>query len=506
MYELRRHSLRGIGPVLSLAVAGGAGLVSGCGSQNSSTSGDQTALSRAAVTIDTTAEYMLVNDASGLCLDDQSGSTRSASAVDQASCGANNNTLWQFHQMATGIYQIVNKTSGMCLAQSGKTTTFPLSQFSSGSLNCGEPTSNNLRWTVKDVGNGYVNVVSQTSGMCATNPSGSTTAGTVLQQMACVSGNTSMMWKLVGGSSSSAPNAGADAGARADAGSSSGGPLVWTNRYDVGRSGSQTAETLLTPATVSGGKFGRLFSLTVDGTIQAQPLYAPNVTIGGTVHDVVFVATEHDSVYAFDADAVGPPLWSISLGMAVPYAGAPWTCRDLIPESGISATPVLDATTGTLYVLAETLEGDGYHRKLHALDWATGKEQTTINGTTVTSPVEIAPPQPEWTAPPANHFSRVGLLLDHGTIYSAYSSHCDQPGPWYGWVVANDALTLKMQGSFEGGKYGGIWQSGQGLTTDGNGGIYFVSGTGSAGGGGVCNATNLCQTVGRLHLDATQPD
>jgi hypothetical protein len=205
-------------------------------------------------------------------------------------------------------------------------------------------------------------------------------------------------------------------------------------------------------------------------------------------------------VYAFDADTLGSPLWQVSLGPSAPTAGAPWTCLDLTPESGISATPVLDITTGTLYVLAETLESGSYHRKLHALNWLTGNEQTTINGMSVTSPVEIAPPQADWTTAPANHFSRVGLLLDHGTVYSAYSSHCDAPGPWYGWVVANNATSLQMTGSYEAGKYGGIWQSGQGLSTDGSGSVFFVAGTGSAAKSGGCTSTNLCQAVGRLQL------
>jgi outer membrane protein assembly factor BamB len=262
----------------------------------------------------------------------------------------------------------------------------------------------------------------------------------------------------------------------------------------VGRTGSQTYETQLSPATVSGGHFGRVFTATVDGTIQAQPLYAPGVMIQGAAHNVVFVATENDSVYALDADT-GSQYWTVSLGMAAPFVGSPWTCKDLIPESGISATPVLDATAGILYVLAETLEGGVYHHKLHALDWATGSESKTA--------VEIAPPQPEWTAPPANHFSRAGLLLDRGTVFAAFSSHCDQPAPWYGWVVAYDASSLALQGSFETGKYGGIWQSGQGLSTDGNGGVFFVAGVGSAAGTTGCNATNLCQTVGRLTLGSS---
>jgi hypothetical protein len=264
--------------------------------------------------------------------------------------------------------------------------------------------------------------------------------------------------------------------------------VVSTNRYDVGRSGSQMNETQLTPATVSGGKFGALFVDNVDGTVQAQPLYASNVMVGGAMHNVVFVATEHDSVYAFDADTAGMPLWQVSLGSPSVSTGAPWTCKDLIPMAGVSSTPVLDVASGTLYVLAETNDAGTYHWRLHALDWTTGKDKVPA--------ADIAPSDSQWTSAP-NHHSRVGLLLDHGTVYGAFSSHCDSPAPWYGWVVAYDAATLAAKGSFRTGQRGGIWQSGQGLSTDGNGNIFFVAGVGS---GAACNAGNLCQTVGRLTL------
>jgi hypothetical protein len=259
------------------------------------------------------------------------------------------------------------------------------------------------------------------------------------------------------------------------------------------------SETQLTPATVGGGKFHLLFNLAVDGTVQAQPLFMPGVMINGAPHNVLFVATEHDSVYAFDADGGGSPLWTVSLGMPVPSGGGPypWACMDLVPESGISATPVLDPNAGILYIISETLEGNTYHHRLHALDVTTGKDKIMPSPGTTPGGKDITPPQPEWTAAPANHHSRVGLLLDQGTVYGAFSSHCDGPAPWYGWVVAYDAATLALKGSFKTGTRGGIWQSGMGLTTDGNGGIYFVTGTGST---AACSPTNICQAVGRLTL------
>jgi hypothetical protein len=158
---------------------------------------------------------------------------------------------------------------------------------------------------------------------------------------------------------------------------------------------------------------------------------------------------------------------------------------------------VLDVSSGTLYLIAETLEGNAYHHRIHALDWSTGQDKVMPGNGTTPGGVEITPPDSQWTTPPANHHSRVGLLLDHGTVYGAFSSHCDTPAPWYGWVVAYDAASLTLKGSFKTGTRGGIWQSGQGLTTDGNGNIYFVAGTGS---GQACSPNNFCQTVGHLTL------
>jgi outer membrane protein assembly factor BamB len=317
---------------------------------------------------------------------------------------------------------------------------------------------------------------------------------------------------------------------------------VWTSRYDNARTGSQTAETVLTPANVSQlDRFGLLFSRPVDGTIQAQPLYAPGLAINGATHNVVFVATENDSVYAFDADdpAQNAPLWKTSLGMPVPSDPSsadppPWNCADLIPISGISATPVIDAPSGTIYVIAETLEGGAHHHKLHALDWTNGAEKSG-------SPVDIAPTDGTIAFDPVFQFSRVGLLLDNGVVYSAFASHCDgarpmppapamdagavdagsleagateagapeagaadaaagpPPAPYYGWVLAHDARTLAPKGVFRTGLSGGIWQSGMGLSADGKGSVYFVSGVSKAAQAG-CSSTDLCQSVGQLTL------
>jgi hypothetical protein len=242
------------------------------------------------------------------------------------------------------------------------------------------------------------------------------------------------------------------------------------------------------------GSFGLLFSLPVDGTIQAQPLYAPGVMIGGAMHNVVFIATEHNTVYAYDAEdkMQTMPLWKASMGPSALFnPTTPWRCKDLIPESGVSATPVIDPARGTIYVHAQTLEGGAYHHKLHALDWTSGMERSG-------SPVEITPTGADWT--PTNHMSRVGLLLDNGVVYGAFASHCDlAPPPYHGWVVAYDAKSLVLKGTFETGVSGGIWQSGQGLSTDGNGNVFWVAGVSSPAQAN-CSATDLCQSVGSVSL------
>ncbi len=312
------------------------------------------------------------------------------------------------------------------------------------------------------------------------------------------------------GSGSSLPEAGATETGAQDAGAADSGATappsavaaVWTNRYDNARSGAALTETILTPATVGSGKFGLLFSLPVDGTVQAQPLYVPALTIQGKVHNTVFVASEHNTVYAYDADAAGPALWTASLGPAAPSNASIYGCLDLFPEVGVNATPVIDLATNTLYVLGKTLEGTARHQRLHALDLLSGAERSG-------SPVEIAPSAPGTGAgstggviafDPNVELSRPALLLEGGVVYAAFSSHCDVQLPYHGWVVGYDAKTLALRGAYvntPNGSQGGIWQSGMGLSSDGTG-VYFVSGNGTFDATGAHRDTGL--SVGRLTL------
>jgi outer membrane protein assembly factor BamB len=154
---------------------------------------------------------------------------------------------------------------------------------------------------------------------------------------------------------------------------------VTTYDYDNARTGQNTQETILTPANVNSAQFGKLFSVTVDGYVYAQPLYMANVqNIAGGTHNVLYVATEHDSVYAIDADN-GAVLWQQSfinpaLGIT-PLSSSDTACGDLVPEIGITSTPVIDPTTGTIYVLPRTKENGSYFQRLHALDIATHAEK-----------------------------------------------------------------------------------------------------------------------------------
>ncbi len=164
---------------------------------------------------------------------------------------------------------------------------------------------------------------------------------------------------------------------------------VPTWRYDLTHAGQNTSETALTPANVNESMFGKLFSQTVDGSVYAQPLYVPGLTMGdGLVHNVLFVATEHDSVYAFDADsntgANANPLWKITLLDGAHGAGAgattvpgadPGNQGDIGPEIGITGTPVIDPSTNTMYVVGKTKESGAYFHRLHAINILTGAEQ-----------------------------------------------------------------------------------------------------------------------------------
>jgi Abnormal spindle-like microcephaly-assoc'd, ASPM-SPD-2-Hydin len=266
---------------------------------------------------------------------------------------------------------------------------------------------------------------------------------------------------------------------------------TFTYRDDNFRTGQNLAETVLTPSTVNAKRFGLKFTDTVDGFIYAEPLYVPNVAIPSQgTHNVVYVVTENDSVYAFDADVAGPPLWQTSFidpanGItAVPSLDLGAGCTDLVPIIGITATPVIDSSTGTLFVVSKVKLGPGsYQQQLHALDIATGLEQpnspvtitASVPGTGETSVNGVV------TFDPLLQHDRAALTLANGVVYLTFASHCDVT-PYHGWILGYDETTLAqvvVYNDTPNGAQGGIWESGCGLGVDTNGDLITVTGNGT---------------------------
>jgi hypothetical protein len=266
-------------------------------------------------------------------------------------------------------------------------------------------------------------------------------------------------------------------------------PGTFTHHNDNLRTGQNTNEKVLTPAIVNQAQFGKLFSYTLDGIAFASPLYVATVSIPGKgVHNVVYVATEHDSVYAWDADGLSTtPLWKVSFlktGVTTVPCGDTGECGDIPTEIGITGTPVIDSVSGTLYVVAKTKEGTSYVQRLHALDITTGAEKFS-------GPVVIQASVPgsggdgsqggQTPFNPLHENQRPALVLANGNVYMGWASHGDQH-PWHGWVIGYSATNLQTQvAAFcvsPNGYGGGVWSSGGGLGADASGNIYFTTGNG----------------------------
>jgi hypothetical protein len=264
---------------------------------------------------------------------------------------------------------------------------------------------------------------------------------------------------------------------------------VLTYKADNARTGAYTHERVLTATNVK-TKFGRRVSYPVDSYIYAQPLYVPGVTIGGHKHNVVYVATQHDSVYAFDADAtsVGAPLWKKTL---LEPGEVPLPIKDIyglpdsspnIGEIGITGTPVIDTASGTLYLVTVAKAADKtYVQRLHAMNLATGSDRT-VDITATVPGVGESSANGVLSFDSFKERQRSALLLVNGMVYIAWASYLDKP-PFHGWILAYDAKTLKQKAVFNvtpNGKEGGIWSSGGGLasTADGSA-LYLTTGNGT---------------------------
>ena len=286
---------------------------------------------------------------------------------------------------------------------------------------------------------------------------------------------------------------------------------VTTAQYGNSRSGAATGETTLNPRNVSVGSFGKVGRFTVDGDVYAQPLYLPALDLAGGRTDVLFVATEHGSVYAFRASDPGsPPIWKTSFIdpsldiTTVSFRDA--RCPFIRPEIGITSTPVIDAAAGIIYVLMRSREptSSGDHRfvqRLHALNIRTGRDKVP--------PIEIRAAvrgaggdakNGMVAFDPLRENPRAALLLTHGVVYLAWASTCDV-NPYHGWVMAYDAKTLRQVGVFNAtpsGSDAGIWQGDAGLAADSAGNVYAVTGNGTFSEG--ASAANYGNTVLKLAL------
>ena len=257
---------------------------------------------------------------------------------------------------------------------------------------------------------------------------------------------------------------------------------VLTQKYDLNRSGVNLNEKTLNPQNINAKQFGMIFKVPVDGDVYTQPLYVSNLELPGLgFHNVMFVGTMHNSLYAIDAEN-GKILWKINLGTSIPVSDY-HRYKDICNEIGILSTPVIDLNTKTIYLVTGNKEANKKHvHRLHAIDIVTHEERSgspvlieaTAAGTGGESQNGVV------TYDAFHHLQRISLALDHGQIIFATGGHADDL-PYHGWLFAYDAATLKQTGVFlncPNGNGGGFWESGQAPAIDGQGNIFMSTGNG----------------------------
>jgi hypothetical protein len=284
---------------------------------------------------------------------------------------------------------------------------------------------------------------------------------------------------------------------------------VLTYHNNVSRDGTNTHEFALTTANVNKSTFGKLFSCQADGAIYAQPLWVPNLAIAGTPHNVIVVATQHESIYAFDADAAPcTTLWHVSLidsahggttgETSVPSWGTGALVGsgygDISPEVGITGTPVIDPTTSTLYVVSKSVNSSQqFFQRLHAIDITTGSERVapprSIDSSISVPGTGAGSVSGRVAFDPRNESQRPGLVLSNGVVYAAWASHEDHD-PYHGWVIGFSASTLapvanaafnstpNQVGTLSYSR-GGIWMGGGAPAVDSSGNLFFITGNGT---------------------------
>jgi outer membrane protein assembly factor BamB len=258
---------------------------------------------------------------------------------------------------------------------------------------------------------------------------------------------------------------------------------VVTYRDDPARDGANLTESVLTSANVNSSSFGLLRILPVDGKVDAQPLYLAQVSIAGAAHDVVFVATENDSVYAFDAQT-GAALWHVSLLGSGESPSDDRGCYQISPEIGVTATPVIDRAAGphgAIFLIAMSKDSSSnYHQRLHALDITTGAE--LFNGPVTVNPTYSSAAGGTKTFAPGQYAERAALLLENHTLYTSWTSHCDAP-PYSGWVIGYSESTLAQTAvldlAADSDAGPSVWMAGGGLAADAAGNIYLLTANGA---------------------------
>ncbi|MBS0613695.1 MAG: RICIN domain-containing protein [Proteobacteria bacterium] len=406
--------------------------------------------------------------------------TTSGTDIEQQSCNGSTSQKWSFVTVGGG-YHIVSQLSGKCLAISNGSTArrAPLVEWP-----CQGASQTSDQWQLTPFGSGY-HIVSVFDGQCANISGGSLSAGAKAIQWPCqvaTATNDQFLLTLTPPSSATA---------------------VYQRGYDAGLSGANLTETSLTTSNVAPSTFGLKFKLKVDDNVFAQPLYVPNVPIAqqGT-HNVVYVATMNDSVYAFDADT-GARLWLINLATRVGATPVPIGKyafsgnRNFTGNLGIASTPVIDATTRRMYVVAATQENATMVYRLHAIDITSGAEVITAGAGTVIS-----------ASNGGSNFSaryqtqRVSLVLAGSNIVFAFGAvELEYAGGYVGWVMAYDksrlAQTAALATVVTGNRGGGVWQSGRPPTVDASGNIYVATGNGY--GNGYNGTSNFSETVLKLN-------